>query len=94
MTRTGLSRLVVVSLLLASAAVSLRAQVSVEVVFEQDQDQFLRGEAIKAGVRITNLSGRTLHFGEDDDWLTFTVQSREGSDAGTDPIEIREIYRG
>jgi len=79
MTRTGLSCLVVVSLLLASAAVSLRAQVSVEVVFEQDQDQFLRGEAIKAGVRITNLSGRTLHFGEDDDWLTFTVQSREGS---------------
>jgi hypothetical protein len=47
-------------------------------VFDEGQDQFLRGEAIKAGVRITNLSGRTLHFGADDDWLTFTVQSREG----------------
>src|SRR3954471_1439514 len=58
------------------AAVSTRAQVSVEVVF--DHDQFLRGEAIKAGVKITNLSGRTLHFGENDEWLTFTVESRDG----------------
>src|SRR5947209_2447464 len=57
--------------------VSIWAQVSVEVVF--DQDQFLRGEAIKAGVKITNLSGRKLHFGADDEWLTFTVESRDGA---------------
>src|SRR5256885_11589598 len=57
-------------------AVSLRAQVSVEVVM--DQDQFLRGEAIKAGVRITNLSGRDLHLGGEEDWLGFTVESRDG----------------
>jgi hypothetical protein len=58
-------------------SVSVWAQVSVEVVF--DQDQFLRGEAIKAGVKITNLSGRKLHFGADDEWLTFTVESRDGA---------------
>lgn len=76
MTKTGLCTVVA---LVFAAAQSVRAQVAVEVVFDQGQDQFLRGEAIKAGVRITNLSGRTLHFGADDDWLTFTVQSGEGS---------------
>jgi hypothetical protein len=74
MTKTGLCTVWVLLL----AALRLPAQVTVEVVFDEGQDQFLRGEAIKAGVRITNLSGRTLHFGADDDWLTFTVQSREG----------------
>src|SRR6266446_5666636 len=59
------------------ASLSTQAQVAVEVLF--DQDQFLRGEAIKAAVRITNLSGRDLHFGADEDWLTFSVQSREGN---------------
>src|ERR1041385_79626 len=62
---------------LAFAPVCLRAQVSVDVVF--DEDQFLRGEAIKAAVRITNLSGRDLHLGGEEDWLTFTVESREGA---------------
>jgi hypothetical protein len=74
MSKTGLCTVWVLLL----AALRLPAQVTVEVVFDEGQDQFLRGEAIKAGVRITNLSGRTLHFGADDDWLTFTVQSREG----------------
>ena len=55
---------------------SVRSQVSVEVAF--DQDQFLRGEAIKAAVRITNLSGRDLHLGGEDDWLNFRVESRDG----------------
>jgi hypothetical protein len=61
---------------LALLSLPARAQVSVELTFEQDQ--FLRGEAIKAAVRISNLSGRDLHLGADEDWLTFTVESRDG----------------
>jgi hypothetical protein len=59
---------------LASAAL---AQVSVEVVL--DQDQYLPGESLIAGVRISNRSGQTLRLGEDDYWLNFSVQSKDGS---------------
>ena len=52
------------------------AQVSVEVALEQEQ--FLRDESLPVKVRITNRSGRTLKLGRDADWLTFTVESREG----------------
>jgi hypothetical protein len=51
------------------------AQVSVEVT--QEQDQFLPGERIITAVHITNRSGEPLQLGADDDWLTFTVESRE-----------------
>lgn len=62
--------------LLAATAFSASAQVTVEVT--QTQDQFLPGEALPVTVRIMNLSGQTLHFGGDSDWLTFSVESREG----------------
>lgn len=52
------------------------AQLTVEVVLEQEQ--FLVGEAMPAAVRITNLSGQTLRFGNRPDWLTFSVESRDG----------------
>jgi len=52
------------------------AQVTVEVT--QDQQQFLQGEALPVAVRITNRSGQTLHLGGEDDWLTFTIEEREG----------------
>jgi len=32
-----------------------------------------------AAVRITNRSGQKLHFGADEDWLAFGVESRSGS---------------
>lgn len=54
----------------------LCAQVSAEIVF--DQEQFLIGETLTASVKITNRSGQTLRFGSDVDWLTFTVESRNG----------------
>ncbi len=54
----------------------LRAQVSVEVVL--DQEHFLSGESLTAAVRITNRSGQTLHLGEGEDWLTFALESRDG----------------
>src|SRR5882672_3468996 len=61
---------------LLSLGLSARGQVTVGVTV--DQDQFLRGEAIKVAVCITNLSGRDLRLGADPDWLTFTVASRDG----------------
>ena len=62
--------------LLLTATPVLRAQVSAEVVM--DQDFFLNGEEVPIEVRITNRSGQTLHLGEDADWLTFTIESRNG----------------
>jgi len=56
--------------------VNASAQVSVEVVL--DQEQFLPSESIPAAVRITNRSGQTLHFGADANWLTFSVESADG----------------
>ena len=43
-----------------------------------DQDQFLRDESLPVKVRLANLSGQTLHLGQEEDWLTFSVESREG----------------
>ncbi len=62
--------------LLAATLLSASAQVTVEVA--QPQDQFLPAEAVPVTVRIMNLSGQTLHLGGDPDWLTFSVESREG----------------
>jgi len=52
------------------------AQVTVEVAL--DQDQFLPSEALMASVRIANRSGQTLHLGDEADWLTLSVEAREG----------------
>src|SRR5690349_2481131 len=52
------------------------AQVVVEVTLEQDQ--FLPGEALNAIVKVRNHSGQTLNLGREADWLTFSVESREG----------------
>jgi len=58
------------------ALTSARAQVSVEVLL--DQEQFLPSESVPVAVRITNRSGQTLHFGADANWLTFNVESADG----------------
>ena len=52
------------------------AQVAVEVTLEQEQ--FLPGEALPVAVRVANRSGQTLHLGAQRDWLTFSVESRDG----------------
>jgi hypothetical protein len=64
------------SCLVLAALLPASAQVTVEVALEQEQ--FLVGEAIPVAVRITNLSGQTLRFGNRPDWLTFSVESRDG----------------
>ena len=51
------------------------AQVSVDLAL--DQDQFLPGESLMVGVRITNFSGQTLHLGKDSDWLHITLEGRD-----------------
>lgn len=62
--------------LLLAFAFRLSAQVEMELVL--DQDQFLRSESLPVRVRITNLSGQTLHLGKDPNWLSFTVDSGNG----------------
>jgi len=73
---------------LMAAACSLRAQVTVDVSL--DQDDFLPGEAMPMKVRITNRSGQTLQLGKDQDWLTFSIESKDGFvvvKAGEVPVE-------
>src|SRR5438874_916579 len=57
------------SLLSASAQVTLQLSL--------DQGQYLPGEALPVIVRIVNRSGQTLHLGGDNEWLRFTVESRD-----------------
>jgi hypothetical protein len=58
------------------AVMPATAQITVEVV--TDQDQFLPGESLPVAVKITNRSGRQLHLGAEADWLTFSVESADG----------------
>jgi hypothetical protein len=51
------------------------AQVSVDLAL--DQDQFLPGESLVVGVRITNFSGQTLHLGKDSDWMHIMIEGRD-----------------
>ena len=62
--------------LLALAILPAAAQVTVEVM--TDQDQFLKGESLPVAVKITNRSGQKLHLGGDNQWLTFNVDSYDG----------------
>jgi hypothetical protein len=55
----------------------VQAQVTVEVT--QTQDQFLQGEALPVAVRVVNRSGQTLSLGAEPDWLTFSLEGREGT---------------
>lgn len=57
-------------------AVSIHAQVAVEVLL--DQEQYLRDESLPVRVRITNRSGQTLNLGREADWLSFAVESHDG----------------
>jgi hypothetical protein len=56
---------------------SALSQVSVELLLEQQQ--FLSGETIPVSVRIVNRSGRALTLGNTENWLTFSMEEREGT---------------
>ena len=51
------------------------AQMFVEVKLEQEQ--FLPGETLPVVVRVTNRSGQSVKLGDEPDWLTFSVESRD-----------------
>ncbi len=55
-----------------ASLVATLGQVTVDVVF--DQTQFVPSETLIAKVRITNFSGRTLHLGHGEGWLSFDVE--------------------
>lgn len=61
---------------LIATTLSAAAQISVEVVL--DQEQFLRDEPLPVKVRITNRSGRTIQLGQDNQWLGFALESLDG----------------
>jgi hypothetical protein len=67
----------VLLLLVLGATMASAAEVNVEIIF--DQEQFLRSESLPLRVRISNFSGQTLKFGDMPEWLTFSVESREGT---------------
>jgi hypothetical protein len=73
------------ALLAFGVLVQARAQLSVEIVL--DQEQFLKDESMPIKVRITNRSGQTLKLGAEKDWLTFSVGSRDGFTVG----QLREV---
>lgn len=62
--------------LLLALALSAQAQISVELIL--DQEQFLRDESLPVKVRILNRSGQTLRFGPTTDWLSFNIEMRDG----------------
>ncbi|PYJ00787.1 MAG: hypothetical protein DME25_19820 [Verrucomicrobia bacterium] len=72
-----MKHLVLCPALLAASLWPAFAQVTAEVIL--DQDQFLAGEALPAAVRIANRSGQTLRLGGEEDWLSFSVESRENA---------------
>ena len=72
-----MKKLVVVIALFLAALPLVHAQVTAEVVM--NQEYFLLGESLPVAVRIANESGQKLMLGEDADWLTFSIERRGGS---------------
>ncbi|MCL5096448.1 MAG: hypothetical protein M1608_02730 [Candidatus Omnitrophica bacterium] len=69
-------RMMLLAIVWIAMAPWLYAQVSVELSL--NQEQYLPREPMLVKVRITNLSGQTLEFGKEWDWLQFVVESRDG----------------
>ena len=67
---------ILLCVLLFASLTRLSAQVTVEIL--TDQDEFLPGEAIPVIAKVTNRSGQTLTFGKDENWLKFAIQAHEG----------------
>lgn len=69
--------------LLVASLVAARAQVTAELVL--DQEQFLRSESLPIRLRISNFSGQTIKLGTENDWLTIKIQTLEGK-----PVKSKE----
>jgi hypothetical protein len=64
-------------LALMASALAAAGQIAVEIVMEQEQ--FLREESVPVKVRVTNHSGQTLRLGTDNEWLSFAIESLDGT---------------
>lgn len=64
------------ALLLFAPLCGVQAQVTLEILV--DQDQLLRDESFIVKARIVNRSGQTLRLGGDNKWLSFVVESKDG----------------
>lgn len=60
------------------AATALRSFSQISLEIQLDQKQFLCNESIPIRVRLLNRTGQPLRIGEVPDWLSFTVESRDG----------------
>jgi hypothetical protein len=67
-----------IALMLLGVGIAKAAPNGVSVEVALDQDQFVPGEELVASVRVTNMSGRDLELGEDNQWLTFLIQGESG----------------
>jgi hypothetical protein len=72
-----MSRVLVVLSLLALLLPSARAQITIDLLL--DQEQFLRDESVPIKLQISNRSGQKIVFGRDPEWVTFTVENLDGS---------------
>ena len=66
----------IIALFCLLTVVPLSAQVSVELDFEKEF--YIADETMIANVRVTNFSGQTLQFGDDNHWLMFSVEAKDG----------------
>lgn len=69
----------IAAVLLLSARVLFAQTGGVSVDISLNQKQYLLGEELEAAVKVTNLSGQTLELGQDNSWLQFTIEERNGS---------------
>src|SRR6478736_6233323 len=74
-----MSRVLVVLSLLALLVPSARAQITIDLLL--NQEQFLRDESVPIKLQISNRSGQKIVFGRDPEWVTFTVENLDGSSA-------------
>lgn len=67
-----------IALMLAGVAITNAAPSGVSVEIALEQAQFLPSEDVTVAVRITNLSGREIELGNDNQWLSFYLQGEAG----------------
>ncbi len=76
---------------LVGASGSFAQALRVELEFEQET--FLPREPLYAVVRVINNSGRTLVLGNDDEWLSFSIESVDGAFVrNKKPAEVKKEF--
>jgi hypothetical protein len=70
---------------LVVCSMALRSQSQISVEIQLDQRQFLRNESLPVKVRLLNRSGQAVKLGEVPDWLSFSVETRDGKPVN--PVE-------